>query len=165
MTKTAFDSYYREHYTLVLRFAERRIDQELALEVCADCFAIAWRDFDDDSPPPLPWLYQTARNLLGNAYRKRAREQKLLDALVERARTVDDRPSQTALSVAIDALKPKDRDALQLTYWEGLGAADVATVLGCTEQAAWKRLSRAKQQLRVLLETASDTIGKEDANV
>lgn len=44
-----------------------------------------------------------------------------------------------------------DREALLLTYWERLSAAEVAVVMGCSEQAAWKRISRARTAMRTEL--------------
>lgn len=69
------------------------------------------------------------------------------------------------LDRALGMLGPKDREALQLTYWEGLSAMQVAEVLQCTEQAAWKRISRARTQLRQFLDGQDETLGQEDAHV
>lgn len=59
-----------------------------------------------------------------------------------------DPPDYSELQAALAALRPADREALRLTFWEQFSAAEVAKVLNCTEQAAWKRLSRAKSTLR-----------------
>jgi RNA polymerase sigma-70 factor (ECF subfamily) len=40
------------------------------------------------------------------------------------------------------------REILRLAYWDGLTAAQISVVLGCSEQAVWKRISRAKAALR-----------------
>ncbi len=160
-----FDAFYRTHYTLILRFVERRIDPDLAADICAECFSIAWRKFDPENPFSLAWLYQTARNLLGNAYRRRDRSQQLVERLrlePPESTPADDRYD---LDRALGMLGPKDREALQLTYWEGLSAMQVAEVLQCTEQAAWKRISRARTQLRHFLEEQGENLGQEDTHV
>jgi len=152
VSASAFDVFYRENYALILRFAERRIDRETAAEVTSEAFMIAWKSFDPQSPPALPWLYQTARNLIGNAYRKRGREMSLLERLRGEAATGSKRtPSDMDLAGVMGRLQSKAREALELTYWEGLSAAEVAVVVGCSEQAAWKRIGRAKTALRELL--------------
>jgi RNA polymerase sigma-70 factor (ECF subfamily) len=152
---SAFDSFYREHYMLVLRFAERRVDHELARDVCAECFIIVLRKFDEDEPPALPWLYQTARNVIGSAYRKKARDLKLLNRLHNELLLNLGNSERPDLIAALETLKPNDREAIQLTYWEGLTAAEVGAVLRCSEQAAWKRISRAKKTLKTFIELAN----------
>ena len=152
MSSHAFEAFYRENYNFILRFTERRIDSERALDVTAECFAIAWKKFDPAEPFPLPWLYQTARHLIGNAYRKRRRDEELLHRLTAEARSSGNEDS-IDLSDALSKLTPKDREVLELTYWEELSAAEVGIVVGCSEAAAWKRISRAKESLRQVLST------------
>ena len=148
-----FDAFYRQHSLRVLRYVERRLsDPEAAGEVCAECFSIAWQKFDPAHPFPLAWLYRTARNLIGNAYRKRQHEQQLL-ALLRAQAALDETPPEFAiLAEAMSELSGKDREALRLTFWEQLSAAEVAIVLECSEQAAWKRISRAKATLRASMQ-------------
>lgn len=155
-----FEEYYRTHYLTVLRYIERRLsDTDLAADVCAECFVIAWRKFDPADPFPVVWLYQTARNLIGNTYRSRRKEQQLL-ALLRSEAKVNSTPTETAMvAEVLSGLNEKDREALRLTYWEQLSAADVASVLGCSEQAAWKRISRAKAALRKALVESSESTG------
>jgi len=150
--ESAFDAFYRAHYAHVLRYAIRRLaDLETAKEVTAECFVIAWQKFDEREPFALPWLYSTTRNLIGNAYQKRERERRLMDALQSEAAV---QPRESDLSDVRDALQrlsELDREALLLTYWEQLSAADVAQVMDCSEQAAWKRISRARTAIRTAL--------------
>jgi RNA polymerase sigma-70 factor (ECF subfamily) len=147
VASSAFDTFYRQHYGLILRFAERRIDIERAQDVAAECFAIAWKKFDADNPPPLPWLYQTARFLLANAYRKKKRDETLVERLTNEARSVES-AAEIDLLQALGELRPAHREVLMLTYWEDLDAASISQVVGCSEQAAWKRISRAKNELK-----------------
>lgn len=154
---STFEVFYTENYIRVLKFVERRIaDRETAREVAAEVFVVAWRKFDPSHPPALPWLYSTARNLLGNAYSKHSRGLKLLEVLHERALTAAPDPEIERLDHAMSQLAEKDREAIRLTYWEELTAAEVGTVLGCSEQAAWKRISRAKASIKRLLLEPTD---------
>jgi len=153
---TSFESFYRQHYNLVLRFAERRLaDRETAREVCAESFVIAWKKFDPIVPLSLAWLYGTTRNLIGDVYRRERRDRRLLVQLRAHASIRWSVQEFDGLSSAMQCLNEKDREALQLTYWEGLSAAEVGVVLKCTEQAAWARISRAKRTLRREIERAS----------
>ncbi len=63
-----------------------------------------------------------------------------------------------AVITALRQLPEKDRECLQLTYWENLTAVEVGTVLRTTEKSIWKRLDRAKAALVDALPhtTASD---------
>lgn len=160
-----FEEFYRSNYTSVLRYVERRIDPDRAADVCAECFAVAWKKYADEQTRTLPWLYKTAHNLVGNAYRKRARQQKLLARLQSEARL--DTPSDTGVELhhALASISANDREALLLTYWEGLNAREVGQVLGCSEQAAWKRISRAKKSLRTQLMDLGIPERKEEADV
>lgn len=159
MEQSVFDVFYRTNYERVLRYVSRRIaDPETAREVTAECFVTAWRKFDPAEPFPITWLYQTARNHLGNAYQKRERERLLLEALRDRARLDAVDEEMLRLSEAMQLLSGTDREALRLTYWEQLTAAEVAAVLGCSEQAAWKRISRARAAVKVALSRAHEEV-------
>jgi RNA polymerase sigma-70 factor (ECF subfamily) len=46
------------------------------------------------------------------------------------------------------ALREKDRDILQLAYWDGLDTPEIAGVLECSESAAKVRLHRARAAFR-----------------
>jgi RNA polymerase sigma-70 factor (ECF subfamily) len=144
-----FDAFYRLYSLPVLRYAERRLSEpEAAREICAECFSIAWQKFDSAQPFPLVWLYQTARSLIGNTYRTHAREQELLTLRHAEGAPDEGETKFAVLADAMSELGSKDREALRLTFWEQLNAAEVAMVLKCSEQTAWTRISRAKVALR-----------------
>ncbi|MGO4680505.1 RNA polymerase sigma factor [Microbacterium sp. 2MCAF23] len=155
--RAAFEALFAEHHTAVLRYIERRVDdREHARELTMDCFEIAWRRFDEREPYRRPWLLQTARNLVGDAYRKRDREREGLRDLATAARPSDDL-AHLELRHALSLLRRGDREVLELHYWDGLSADEIAEVVGCRTATAWKRLSRARAALRLLLqEPATD---------
>lgn len=155
-SRAAFEAVFAEHHTAVLRYVERRIDdREQARELTMDVFEIAWRRFDPRDPFRLAWLLQTARNVVGDAYRRRDRERAGISSIVAERIGVehDDRESRerVELELALRRLTPADREVLELFYWDGLAAAEIAEVIGCRVAAVWKRLSRARDALRVLL--------------
>ncbi len=55
-------------------------------------------------------------------------------------------------------LREKDRDILQLAYWDGLTMAEIAGVLQCSESAAKVRLHRARTAFRKHLPAHSVSI-------
>jgi Sigma-70 region 2 len=68
-----FEGLFREHYPAVRAYASRRAPYELAQDVIAETFLIAWRRFDDLPSDPLPWLYGVARRVLANQRRSAGR--------------------------------------------------------------------------------------------
>ncbi|GAB6856910.1 RNA polymerase sigma factor [Microbacterium xylanilyticum] len=150
--RTAFETPFAEHHTAVLRYIERRVDdREHARELAMDCFEIAWRRFDAREPYRRPWLLQTARNLVGDAYRRRDREREDLRDLATASRPSDDL-AHVELRHALSLLRRADREVLELHYWDGLSADEIAEVVGCRTATAWKRLSRARASLRAVLQ-------------
>ncbi len=157
--ETDFVALFREHYTAVRRFVERRVsDREAAADLTMDCFEIAWAKRVPDEPFGLPWIYRTARNLIANEYRRRDREDALWTHIQDdvRARSSDVGGAMAErLLDAVRDLPDVDREILWLTYWENLSAADVAVVLGMNAGTIWTRLNRVRGRLRPLL---SDTV-------
>ena len=52
---------------------------------------------------------------------------------------------------ALMRLREPDREILRLTAWEGCTTDELATVLGCSANAAAVRLHRARRRLRKVL--------------
>lgn len=147
--RRAFEALFVEHHAAVVRYVERRVDdREQAQELSMDCFEIAWRRFDPSAPFGRAWLLRTARNLVGDSYRKRDRERLHLRELAAQEASDDRGFEDVELRVALGRLPARDREVLELFYWDGLSAAEIADVIGCRTSAAWKRLSRAREALR-----------------
>ena len=108
----------------------------------------------------LPWLRQLARNKANDHLRARYRRAALVEPaephLVKEApslapthaETLEDREDRMRLSEAIDALPESTRETVLLFYREGQSIAQVALLLGLSEEAVKKRLSRARETLR-----------------
>ncbi|MFF1828988.1 RNA polymerase sigma factor [Paenarthrobacter sp. NPDC058040] len=161
----AFIAIHKDSYPAVFRFVGRRVESvEVAEEIAADVFRVVWQKWSDDTRPELAYLLGIARNLVGNAYRSRDRQQ----ALQEKLRTTTVQrfgggSENVAVQDAMARLREKDRDILQLAYWDGLGSAEIALVLQCSESAAKVRLHRARtafrKQLPAGLETTTEKLG------
>ena len=98
---------------------------------------------------PAAYLRRTIVNLSSNQRRWLARRRGAI------ARLGADSPDETRYPSDLQdllRLKPVDRAALYLAVVEGRGYDDVAGVLGCSEDAARARVSRALRRLRVQLE-------------
>jgi RNA polymerase sigma-70 factor (ECF subfamily) len=152
-----FRRLYEQQYEALLAYAARRTpDRSEAHDVVSETFLILWRRLDEaprDNEIPL-WLYGVARRVLANRRRSRIRRERLtarLTELADRTPELDDVASarlhaHTTLT-ALQRLRGQDREVLLLAAWENLSTAEIASVLGCSENAAAIRLHRARRRL------------------
>lgn len=149
LSAAEFTALYHQTRGTVRRFVRRRVTSAEQMEdICADVFELAYRKLPADHPHPVGWLIRTAGILIAKTARLTERERVALrDHVVVYGDEVDD-PRLRELDSAWAALPERHREVLRLTIWDGLSAAEAAIVLGCTEQAAWQRVSRARAALR-----------------
>jgi RNA polymerase sigma factor (sigma-70 family) len=102
------------------------------------------------------WLYTAARltsaNFLRSEMRRSRREQEAFmhSTLEETPQEVLWQELSPLLDTAMARLKPSDRDALVLRYFENKSLPEVGKVLGVGERAAQKRVGRALEKLQRL---------------
>ena len=142
-------------------------DDADAHDALAETFIVAWRRFGkvpDGDHASLLWLYGVARRVLANQRRGSRRRDQLSSRLYALPRpTVDfeadtvSRAEADVVLLTIAELRPRDREILLLAAWEGLSHAEIATVLGCSENASAIRLHRARQRLAQIAE--KDNVG------
>lgn len=147
-----FSIFYRQHYWLVLAFAQRRINNhETARDLASETFRVAWTKFEGTEHMGLAFLYQTCKNLIGNEYRRQLR----VAALEVKLQHCPDRQAgdenSARLREAMLGMRDAEREILYLTYWEELSAQQLADALGCSVEAAWARVSRARKSLKHIL--------------
>jgi RNA polymerase sigma factor (sigma-70 family) len=164
----AFTELYRRHAEDLLRyFARRTLDPETAAELTAETFAEAFASratYRDQGVNGVAWLYGIARHRLGRFFRSgrvdaAARrklgmpERDLPSEDYERIEDlIDFTPIREALAEALETLSPDQREAMRLRVIDGLGYAEVAERLACTEQNARQRVSRGLKKLALLLQ-------------
>ena len=161
-----FSGLYEEHYEHVLRYALRRTDSEMARDVAAETFTVAWRRMEQLPAEPLPWLYGVARRVLANELRGQHRRDRLTSRLELAASAAGvptvqpDHAEEVTVTTHIRAtmakLSPQDQEVLQLIAWEDLDITDAAKVLGCSNTACKVRLHRARRRLALMLHVAPD---------
>ena len=149
LSAAEFTVLYHDAREPLRRFVRRRVASANELEdICADVFELAYRKLPSDHPHPVGWLVRTAGILIAKSARLTERERVAQrDHFVVHQTDAED-PRLSELDVAWAALPERHRDVLRLTIWDGLSAAEAAIVLGCSEQAAWQRVSRARTALR-----------------
>jgi RNA polymerase sigma factor (sigma-70 family) len=167
----AFREFYDRYAAWVRSWFVRQTGSDsAALDLTAETFAQAWhasrrfRDMADGSGAP--WLFGIARNLLRqyhkhNRIESAARERLGLPAAwadCEDYEAVDERLEAgslaPALRLAIKALPREQRRALELRVVQQLEYEEVAGALGCSQNAARLRVSRALRALGLKLRGA-----------
>jgi len=167
----AFREFYDRYAAWVRSWFLRQTGSDsAALDLTAETFAQAWhasrrfRDMADGSGAP--WLFGFARNLLRqyhkhNRIESAARERLGLPAAwadCEDYEAVDERLEAgslaPALRLAIKALPREQRRALELRVVQQLEYEEVAGALGCSQNAARLRVSRALRALGLKLRGA-----------
>ena len=95
------------------------------------------------------WLFQIARRMCAEHYRRKPGTVHLPNGLPERAASKDQRVER--LSEALGKLPPKYAETIALYYLDGRSCASVAAALGITEPAIRQRLFRGRAMLKELL--------------
>ena len=151
-----FERVYEAHYDAVLRYCLRRSTREDAMDAAADTFVVGWRrSADMPEGHELPWLYAVARNVLSHqrrtAGRRVAATARLGDIsplMVDHVETEVVRHEAVGEMVAaIGRLGDADREVIRLAGWEELERDELGVALGCTPNAATKKLNRALDRL------------------
>ena len=137
---TAFEPIFDRHFGAVHRYLHRRAGRDLADELTAETFALAFsrRGSCRASGSVLPWLYGIATNLL-HRYRRTERRQlhaysrSGIDRWVayedEADARVDGSSLDARLAGALAAMRPRERDALLLYALADLTYEEVALAL------------------------------------
>lgn len=130
-------------------------------DIAQEAFLSAWQHLKRLQNPSsfLPWLRQITRNLARDhlrANRHRPLDGEGADIAIELAADPSPTPMQQlvederehAAAELISALPEDSREVLLLFYREGQSSQQVALLLGLSDAAVRKRLSRARQSLR-----------------
>lgn len=149
--ESRFTALYEANYHRVLGYARRRSNAEDASDIAAETFTVAWRRLDEvpAGEGALLWLYGTARRVLANHRRAQRRRANLVDALEAEsltAATAADASEAHRVGAALGQLRDEERELLLLIAWEGLDAAGIAAVVGCSRNAARIRVHRARRR-------------------
>jgi RNA polymerase sigma factor (sigma-70 family) len=167
-SEAAFAELVRRHVDFVHSAALRMVcDPHLAKDVTQGVFIALAQNACQlaDRPVLSGWLHRTAQNLAANTVRcdvrRRAREQEAA-AMNELLSTESDANWENIaphLDARLGELDEADRDALLLRYFQRKSAREMAEILGTSEDAAQKRVSRAVERLREFFSKRNVTIG------
>lgn len=162
----AGDALLRRHFASLYRFFSSKVDdgaEDLVQTTLLRC--IESRDRFARRSSFRTYLFTVARNTFIDRLRKRLRAPNALD--FAEVSLVDLRTSPSAaaardeehaaLIAALRALPLEIQMAVELTYWEGLNAVEVAEISGVTPSSVRSRLTRARQALRTLLPNLAES--------
>ena len=151
----AFAELVRRHVDFVHSAASRMIrDPHLAEDVTQGVFVALAKNAPQlsDRTTLSGWLHQTAQNIAAQTVRtierRRAREQEAITMNQLLAGETETSWEQIAphLDAALGELSELDRDAVLLRYFEKKSAGEIGQLLGVSDEAAQKRVSRAVER-------------------
>ncbi len=153
-----FKVIYDRHFDSIARYCLRRLPEHIAQDAASEVFLTAWRRFDSMpiGEESLPWLYGVARNVVRNVSRSHRRSLRLVAKSKAQPHYPEPSPElqivrneqDAELVTALESLKSDDQEVLRLRAYEGLSVKQISLALGCSEEAAKKRVSRALNRLR-----------------
>jgi RNA polymerase sigma-70 factor (ECF subfamily) len=157
-----FGEIVRRHFTPVHRYLHRRAGRDIADDVSAEVFAIAFeRRGNCTGQTALPWLYGIATNRLR---RYRRTEERRLRAYARSGRdefvelgedAINERLDASAegrrLSAALASLRPRHRDVLTLFALADLSYEEIALALNVPIGTVRTWLHRAREGMRTQL--------------
>lgn len=165
---TAFEPIFNRHFRAIHTYLHRRVGRDLADDLAAETFALAFerRVSCRATNSLLPWLYGIATNLLR---RRRRAESRRLRAYArsevdrwaayddEAARGLDGSSLDARLAGALEAMRPRERDALLLYALADLSYDEIAFALDVPIGTVRTWLHRARQTALRELATDADT--------
>ena len=162
----AFAPIFDRHFDAVHHYLHRRAGADLADELAAETFLIAFEQRDRyvarDGVGVRPWLYGIATNLLRRRWRVEQRrlraygrtgidEATVLDTDASASR-VDAARSGAKIAAALARLRAADRDVFLLVTLAGLSYTETAAALELTAGTVATRMRRARARLASDLE-------------
>lgn len=158
----------REAPALLAYLSRRTADPADAADLLGDVLVVIWRRIDAMPPNAAAarmWMFGIARKVLTGAYRSARRRQALTDRLrkellsepdtagLDGSTTVDvEDPRRERLTLALDRLKPSEREIVRLVHWDGFTLSEAAQHLHLRLSTTRSRYYRARDRLKELLE-------------
>ena len=161
-----YDRYGQVLYAVAYRIVGQRADAE---EVVLDAFAQAWREatrFDASRGSAAGWLTTISRSRALDLVRARSRRERITaTAAAERpgsspalggwrvdpASAVDLAERRRQVQLALEALSPPQRRAIELAYFEGMSQSEIAELLHEPLGTIKTRVRLGMQKLRETL--------------
>ncbi len=159
-TEAIGDLYQQFHLSVFRYLYYRTGDAHTAEDLTSEVFIRMIRSLPGYQPQEVPflaWLFQIARNLAIDHYRRTSKdnlvplEETMPAAQYDLTKTVDHRLSSQTLMQALDHLSEDQRDVVVLRFIAGMPIAEVAQSLSKSEDAIKGLQRRALIALRQIL--------------
>lgn len=153
------------HFSSVYRFFRSKIDNDVE-DLAQRTFLASLERYDKIRQGTFrAYLLGIARHLLFHQYRHKRTHGKLEDFLEVSAEDLQGTPSQLGavheekklLLAGLRSIPIDFQICVELHYWEGMGVADIAAVLGVQPGTVKSRLFRARQMLRERIEAMHES--------
>jgi RNA polymerase sigma factor (sigma-70 family) len=167
-SEEAFAELVRRHIDFVYSAALRMVrNTHLAEDVTQSVFLALAQSAPALAERPVlaGWLHRTTHHLAVKAVRSDARRRAREQDAIAMNQSPDEQPNALweeiapQLDAALHELNEVDRDALLLRYFQRKTAREIAVILGTTEEAAQKRVTRALERLRKTFAKRGVTVG------
>jgi RNA polymerase sigma-70 factor (ECF subfamily) len=164
--EAAYRALLAAHLAPLNRYARRMLgDRDEADDVTQDVFVRLWTDahrYRPEAARLTTWLHRIAHNLCVDWQRRHRRislagDSSMLEAPPQettRGPEVDlaEAARVRRVRAAVDALPERQRSALVLCHYQGLGNREAAEIVGVSVEALESLLARARRTLRRALE-------------
>lgn len=177
---SAFEQLVSKHQPRLVRVLEQLVgDRTTAEDLAQDVFLRIYRARENYTPTAKfsTWLYTITHNVASNSKRKSSRRKEVnlvnspsgsmpvrpLDTMAKEksalmpARQADRREMSEVLHEAIHSLSPRQRMAMMLSRFEDMSYVEIAETMELTTQAVKSLLSRARVNLKTILEPYLET--------
>ena len=165
---SSFDEIYELIFPMVSRFVAVRVPKQDVEDVAAEVIIKVWKGLPhiENQNALKAWAFKIASRQIVDYYRANKRERTVsLDDIAQQLTTETDHSEDwiTFITVGetLNKLSPQQVDVIQLRLVEGFTAAEVADILGTTDQAVDSLLYRAKKSFRKAYQGSSDEGGRD----
>lgn len=146
-----FESFYRSEYRAVVGLAYALSGSRLVAEdIAQDAFLAAHKQWDRVAfyEQPEAWVRRVVSNLAVSAFRTKVREAGALARLKPREDYLPRLPVEDAdFWKAVRSLPKRQAQVIALHYLEDRPVAEIATVLGCSENTVKVHLHKGRDRL------------------
>lgn len=163
----AFAVIFERHFDSIHGYLRRRFDDELANDLTAQTFFVAFdrrSRFDRERADSLPWLFGIATNLAHSHHRRELAELRAIAATtpelgvwIEGVESrVDAERMRGLLAESLASLPAEEADVVCLLVWGEMNQAEIAQALAIPLGTVKSRLSRARGRLQLALGLSSE---------
>ena len=151
---TEFEKLIKENLLVVERFVKSKISNETdAEDVLQEVFLSAFKNFEQlkNKDSFSPWIIGIARNKCNGYYREKSKNREItVDEFTEKffSHTQFGFSESSLTEEIFDLLNNKDKEILNLTFFEGLSQTEISEKLGIPIGTVKSRLHTAKQNFK-----------------